>query len=310
MLACSWKNDEAIALLKHLAERKVPPAFLELYSLYHFRFKDKKASEFYRNEGSKFYEWFENQAKKFPEDALFQYFLALCIEEGLGTTKDYILAREYYLKAHETIINAKFRLGVCYEFCDPQDLNRSKAAFWFEESAKAGHIIGCYNSAIFYEEGAVIPQNLTKSFEYSSIAAEAGHSYAQLHLGFCYQFGEGVNADIEKAKFWLESSAKQKVFPSMLQLSRIYEFHSKDMNKAEFWLSSAADISNEGIMKYSQFLVRKNQLWKGITLADKLYRDGQCLVEDDNKLWTLFMVQPKFGELVLKLLKEGYYQLV
>ena len=48
-----------------------------------------------------------------------------------------------------------------------------------------------------------------KAVEYFTVAAENGHSEAQLYLANCYRFGHGVNEDLQKARYWYEKSAAQ-----------------------------------------------------------------------------------------------------
>ena len=62
-----------------------------------------------------------------------------------------------------------------------------------------------------HEFGRGTEIDLKKAFSYYSLAAERGDNRGQYNLSLCYLKGRGVAVDRNKAKYWLEQSAKQGI---------------------------------------------------------------------------------------------------
>lgn len=88
----------------------------------------------------------------------------------------------------------------------------------------------------------------SKDIESLKVNAEKGNVKAQAELAKIYQYGKGVDADINKAIFWLEKAAQQKDEQSILTLAGLYNFGLSgieiDYSKAVFWWSKGAEIES------------------------------------------------------------------
>ncbi len=72
-------------------------------------------------------------------------------------------------------------------------------------------------------------------------AAELGDSWAQYHLGFSYQEGQGVRKDLKKAMGWYEKSARSGYDSAQLNLGILFALRFKNFRKAvEFYRLAAA----------------------------------------------------------------------
>ena len=60
-----------------------------------------------------------------------------------------------------------------------------------------------------YYNGDGVERNLDKAKYWWEKAAEQGDSDAQVSLGSMYLYGEGVEQDLEKARYWIEKSVEQ-----------------------------------------------------------------------------------------------------
>jgi len=88
-------------------------------------------------------------------------------------------------------------------------VNRTKAAFWYEEAAKRGNVEAFNNLAALYREGMGVEQDYKKAFILFSKAAQAGNAQAQFNLGALYDLGLGCEEDKEKAIEWCRKAAYQ-----------------------------------------------------------------------------------------------------
>jgi len=78
-----------------------------------------------------------------------------------------------------------------------------------------------YNLAICYENGNGVEMDLEKAVQWYQKSAEGGDSSAQYNLAICYERGEGVEIDLEKAVQWYQKSAEAGNFNAPI-LSRSF----------------------------------------------------------------------------------------
>ena len=60
-----------------------------------------------------------------------------------------------------------------------------------------------------YESGNCVAQDYQKAISLYRKSAEQGNDYAQNNLGRCYQLGKGVTQDFTQAEYWYKKAAKQ-----------------------------------------------------------------------------------------------------
>ena len=75
-------------------------------------------------------------------------------------------------------------------------------------------------------------------------SAEAGHPFSCFNLGRCYELGNGVEKDPEKAYEWYRKAAVGGDVNAWLALAKMFDkgdYVDKDPKEAAMWLSRAAD---------------------------------------------------------------------
>lgn len=75
-------------------------------------------------------------------------------------------------------------------------------------------------------------------------SAEAGHPFSCFNLGRCYELGNGVEKDLEKAYEWYRKAAVGGDVNAWLALAKMFDkgdYVDKDPKEAAMWLSRAAD---------------------------------------------------------------------
>ncbi|KAG9294777.1 hypothetical protein G9A89_004052 [Geosiphon pyriformis] len=106
--------------------------------------------------------------------------LAICYDNGEGTTRNSEKAFELYSKAAEAgDLNAQNNLALCYINERGMTRNSEKAFELYSKAVKAGHLDAQYSLALCYDNGEGTTKNSEKAFEFYSKAVEAGHLNAQ-----------------------------------------------------------------------------------------------------------------------------------
>ena len=75
-----------------------------------------------------------------------------------------------------------------------------ESSLWFKKSAEHFYLPSQYEYAIALFEGRGILKNKASSIKWLSEAAQGNYAEARLKLGICYETGDGVQKDIEKAR--------------------------------------------------------------------------------------------------------------
>ena len=100
--------------------------------------------------------------------------------------------------------SAFFLLGCMYEEGNGIPISEPQALHWYKKSAKAGNAKGENTLAFHYEQQG----KHDMSFRWYRKAAKQGFPISQLHLGFRYLHGKGVDASKEKAFFWFKKASE------------------------------------------------------------------------------------------------------
>ena len=80
---------------------------------------------------------------------------------------------------------------------------------WYTKAAEQGDAAAQFNLGICYDFGEGVEQDMQKAVEWYTKAAEQGNAKAQFNLGGCYKDGEGVEQDKQKAVEWYTKAAEQ-----------------------------------------------------------------------------------------------------
>ena len=122
--------------------------------------------------------------------------------------------------------------------------------------------------------------------------AERGITPAQNKLGYCYQHGEGVQKDLNKAVYWYTKAAEQSNeidnliefakmgnTPAQNKLGYCYQHGvgvQKDVDRAVYWLTKAADQGYTEAQKYLRVLFNELIRLAEQGNADAQYNLGKC----------------------------------
>lgn len=96
-----------------------------------------------------------------------------------------------------------------------------KAAQWYLEAAKQGHIEAQTNLSILYAEGLGVAQDYVEAAKWLLEAAQQGDGFAQHNLGIQYANGEGVRHDYVYAYVLKMLAVRQGIEPAIKNLETL-----------------------------------------------------------------------------------------
>ena len=130
---------------------------------------------------------------------------------------------------------------------------------WAEKAAAQGNGEGCWILALAYEHGRGVKADKKKAFELYAKGAEAGHAGCQHSLGCYYARGEIAVQDDKKAFDLFMKAAAQNYVLAIKDVGRCYQFGTgvqDDMDEAIRWYEKALEIEDD------PELARKVELFK------------------------------------------------
>ena len=128
--------------------------------------------------------------------------------EGLGTSKNFSLAAQWYKRGGELgDPEAMFAYGVMLAEGQGIDQDRVAAARYFESAAAKRHPLANYNLAQLFLKGDGKPENPHRAFMHMRFAAESGVVTAQYDLGTMYATGTGTDPNAFEAAKWIGKAA-------------------------------------------------------------------------------------------------------
>lgn len=143
--------------------------------------------------------WFEKAANQ--GDASAQYELGLCYARGEGRAQDFDKAADLYEKAAEQGHSAaQNNLGKCYYDGLGRKIDLKKAVEWYHKSAAQGDSIAYYNIANMCFSKEIQGNALV----YYKKAANSGYLKAVRWVGKCYETGNGILANQQKAQAYYD----------------------------------------------------------------------------------------------------------
>jgi len=113
--------------------------------------------------------------------------------------------------------------------------------------AEAGDPEAQYDLSIAYYDGAGVPKDLAKSFEWCRKAANQGLAVAQNNLGSMYQSGDGVTQSDSDAFVWYQKAAEQGFHEAWTSLGYLYDMGrgvAQDRTKAVELYKRGADLGS------------------------------------------------------------------
>jgi TPR repeat protein len=158
---------------------------------------------------------------------------------GFGNSDaQYLLATKYQEKAvgFEEKLNVKSNIASTVASTERNSVNSGSASTATAEdvfnlyalAAERGHTAAQVNLAYCFMSGTGTAADSHKAVHWYALAASTGNSAsAQCHLGWCYWTGRGVEADKLKAKSLFEQSVTNGYTPAIYNLAMWYKHENQ-----------------------------------------------------------------------------------
>ena len=145
-----------------------------------------------------------------------QFEFGWLLGNGCGVVKDEKYAVEFFrLAADQGHVEANFYLATCYKWGRGVEVDRPKAAEWYEKAAalyqKAPDTKvprGLFQLARLYALGLGVKQDMRRSVELISESSRYGHVAGLVRVGMAYKEGAGVPRDKARAMVWYKLAVK------------------------------------------------------------------------------------------------------
>jgi uncharacterized protein len=133
-----------------------------------------------------------------------------------------------------------------YHGTDGKEQDCQRAAIFYEEAAKSGHVEAQQAIAECYFYGKGVPKNPATAAEWLSGLDSLGNAKTDYLLGLCFEKGYGVEQSYEKAVALYQKAADQKNADATFELARCY-LTGKGVPKDPFRAYSMfQDLSSQG----------------------------------------------------------------
>lgn len=206
--------DEAVSILKSLAEESFPEAWTYLGYMY----SDNDAMY----DPIAAFECFEKATKADVSDGY--YYMGSCYADGFGCEKDGGRAVDCFLtgaeKEHVGCIRA---LGICRELGIGCPIDFEIAAKLYSRAAEMDDAVATNNLGGCYFYGHGVPQNKEYAVELYQKAAMLGSANAECRLGICMETGEGCKKDIVQAFDCYQNAAKKGNVTAQYRIAVCYD---------------------------------------------------------------------------------------
>ena len=248
--------DEAIKWLKKAAESGHAKALETLGMCY---FEGKGVNKDYDKALDFFYKAEPNYKKEnlchLMERIAFTLDTSGDNEKLLSILREYVLpgkgCKRCSIKNYDTRNRCcpwmQFKLGRCLYNGVGVEINRTKAAEWYEKSADQGYSIAQCEMGLCYFLGNGVEKDYAKAAKWYAKAAEQNESFGQWRLGDSFYYGHGVEKNYAKAAEWYAKSAEQGNPEGQLRLGKCYAFSvgvEKNLAKAVYWYKKSAEQGN------------------------------------------------------------------
>lgn len=151
------------------------------------------------------------------QDAVAEYDLALILEKGKGNPQNLSKAAEWYDRsAQQGFSPAMAQLANMYFTGSGREKNREQALYWYKKAAEQGNDMALYELGLLSETAIQSADALI----YYKNAANKGNEKAILALARMYDYGFGVNRNVETANKFYKTLAERNNGYAQYQLAR------------------------------------------------------------------------------------------
>lgn len=167
--------------------------------------------------------------------------LGICYENGYGCRIDTSMAISWFEKAADNEdVRAINELGDIYE----EQGDFKNAALYYEKAVAAGSLEGYCNLGYCYENGQGVILNSQKAYELYMVAAEHGYSRGYRCVANCYFNGIYVEENMAEGFKWMEQAAEAGDVIAMYYCGALLEEGAEGLaanpKKAREWYKMAA----------------------------------------------------------------------
>lgn len=263
---------KAFALLKSESEKGNALAVYELGDIYRYgrgvEIDQVMAEKYYKKSLEMFqviYESKSHDSKTSTKDkGYMEYRIGKFFNMGLGTEKDYTVAREWFEKASRNENRfAHYSLGNIYFYGQEVDQNYNKAldCFLLAEKADGGNAYASYKIGDIFSKGKGVEVNQQEADEHFKLAFDGflrmeekqANDNLEYRIGVMLQQGIGTEKDEAAAKEYFEKSAKSGNSYAQYNLANIYlkSGNIEDVKVAMDLLEKAATKGKNVMAQYS-----------------------------------------------------------
>lgn len=136
--------------------------------------------------------------------------MGMALERGEGITPDLLGALDWYRKAnaYEADDHSASQFYKSQDGTLTEQTVRQQIAH-LQDAAGNGDHDASYQLAKIYDDGKLVEQDLKQAFHWYRIAAESGHTYSQLMLGYFFCRGIGTPKKPVDANYWFKLSGRK-----------------------------------------------------------------------------------------------------
>lgn len=173
--------------------------------------------------------------------------LGYLYDKGYGVKQDYDKALYWYEKAINLGNSSTAMNNVGFIYYTRKDYSQAK--YWFEKATAKGSAVGTFSLAYIYEYGLGVELDINKAIELYEKSANGGYVNAMFNLGLIYLNGTKTKGDPTKSKFWFRKAAEMGDAEAMVYLGESYLIGDSVMqnhDEAIFWFQKSC---NAGFQK-------------------------------------------------------------
>ena len=162
--------------------------------------------------------------------------------------------RRYINAAIKGNVGAQATLGYFYEIGEHVEVDLRESIRWYEKAASNGHL----QATLRLAELEIAAGNGKAGVSWYEKAAIQGDMDAQAMLGYFYQTGEHVAADLAVAIKWYLAAADQDHIAAQNNLGRLYQIGegvAQDLDQAIYWYERAAKNGSDAAARNLQKLL-------------------------------------------------------
>lgn len=165
-----------------------------------------------------------------------EYYIGLCLRDGLGVSRSYAEAKAHFLRsAKGNDVDAFIALGGLFSDASTDDYNPTLAFEYYSRAATQGNLDGLYNRGLMLSQGVGCDKNTELALECFDVGARQKDMRCLCSLGICYEYGVGCDVDYTRAVECYSQAADRAYAPAVNNLGGCYYYGhgvARDRKKA------------------------------------------------------------------------------